>query len=64
MRCFNYFINRLPKCKEQNLGDTNILHIYIIISQTEIKVFTNHNYTLFHLLEQSYNKNFTHSSFV
>lgn len=63
-RCFNYFINKLPKCKEQNLGNTNILHICIIISQAEIKVFTNHNYTLLHLLEQSYNRNFTHNSFV
>lgn len=63
-RRFNYFINKLPKCKEQNPGNTNILHIYIIISQAEIKVLTNHNYTLFRLLEQSYNKNFTHNSFV
>lgn len=63
-RHFNYFINRLPKCKEQNPGNTNIPHIYIIISQAEIKVLTNHNYTLFHLLDQSYNKNFTQNNFV
>lgn len=62
-RRFNYFINKVPKCKEKNPGNTNILHIYII-SQADIKVLTYHNYTLFHLLEHSHNKNFTRDSFV